>query len=78
MAPGRGISQKGKSVKNGKYETSLLQLDISKALNKLKWEPKLDFIETIKYTVKEYQINNMTNEEIHKQRVESILRYMKK
>ena len=66
------------SNNKGKVETSLLQLDISKAINKLNWKPKLNFEETIKYTIEEYKIDQMTQEEIYKQRIEHIKKYMGK
>jgi CDP-glucose 4,6-dehydratase len=45
---------------NNKFsEANLLHLDISKAVNKLKWQPKLDFDDTVSYTIDEYRINEM-------------------
>ena len=53
-----------------------MHLDISKAVNKLKWRPKLDFNDTVSYTIYEYRINEMKKKEIYEQRVEHIIRYM--
>ena len=41
---------------NQHSEAHLLHLDISKAINKLKWKPRLTFKESIKYTVDEFKI----------------------
>jgi len=64
------------SKKNKFFEANLLHLDISKAVNKLKWQPKLDFNDTVNYTIDEYRINEMKKKEIYEQRVEHIIRYM--
>ena len=62
---------------NNKFsEANLLHLDISKAVNKLKWQPKLDFGDTVSYTIDEYKVDGMTEEEIYEQRIEHIIRYM--
>jgi len=62
---------------NNKFsEANLLHLDISKAVNKLKWRPKLDFNDTVSYTIYEYRINEIKKKEIYEQRVEHIIRYM--
>jgi len=42
------------SKDNHLHEASLLQLDISKAETLLKWEPVLDFYQTVDFTVKGY------------------------
>lgn len=63
---------------NGNLETGLLHLDISKSVNKLDWKPKLDLKETIKLTIKEYQTDKMSTDEIYKQRLSSIDRYIRK
>lgn len=65
-----------KDIKNKPVEAELLRLDISKAVNQLKWRPKLNFHETIKYAVEEYQIDNMTKEDAHRQRIKHIMNYM--
>lgn len=58
-------------------EVHLLHLDISKAINKLKWKPKLDFKETIQYTVDEYRIEKLSEDKIYQQRVKHINNYCK-
>ena len=64
---------------NNKFpEANLLHLDISKAVNKLKWQPKLDFADTVSYTIDEYKVDGMTREKIYEQRVEHIRDYMEK
>ncbi|MDN5345665.1 MAG: CDP-glucose 4,6-dehydratase [Petrotoga sp.] len=42
-------------------ESSFLSLDISKALNKLKWKPVLQFNETIEFTIDWYKRYNFDN-----------------
>lgn len=59
-------------------EAKLLHLDISKAVNQLKWQPKLNVIETVRYTIEEYKTSGMNIEDVYKQRIEHIKRYMKK
>ena len=62
---------------NNKFsEANLLHLDISKAVNKLKWQPKLGFADIVGYTIDEYKVDGMIEEEIYEQRVEHIIRYM--
>ena len=64
---------------NNKFsEANLLHLDISKAVNKLKWQPKLDFDDTVGYTIGEYRVDGMIEEEIYDQRIEHIQDYMVK
>jgi len=46
---------------NKLYESTLLSLDISKAVSKLKWKPKLDIKQTIKMTVEWYKNHNKNN-----------------
>lgn len=65
-----------KSENNKFYEANLLHLDISKAFNKLKWQPMLDFADTVSYTIDEYKVDGMKREEIYEQRIEYIIRYM--
>ena len=62
---------------NNKFsEANLLHLDISKAVNKLKWQPKLDFDDTVSYTIDEYKVDGIKREEIYEQRIEDVIRYM--
>ena len=51
-------------------------LIISKSINKLKWHPKLDLDETVKFTIDEYKTEEMEKEEIYMQRLKHINRYM--
>jgi len=72
---GRGSLSCGSE--NSKFpEDNLLHLDISKAVSKLKWHPKLDFDDTVGYTIDEYKVAGMTEEEIYEQRIEHLIRYM--
>ncbi len=59
-----------------KFEANVLHLDISKAVNRLKWQPKLDFDDTVRYTVDEYKVSPKKREVIYEQRIEHIIRYM--
>ena len=57
------------------HEAGLLKLDITKAVNKLDWKPKLDFEKTIQFTVDGYvQELNKTNT-VYESRVEQIKQY---
>lgn len=58
-------------------EAHLLHLDISKALNTLKWKPKLTFQESIKYTIDEFKIEKYSFDQIYNQRIEHINNYCK-
>lgn len=58
-------------------ESNVLYLDVSKAINKLNWHPVLDFGQTVKYTIEEYRIDNLSADEIFKQRIEHIEEYNK-
>jgi len=62
---------------NQHSEAHLLHLDISKAINKLKWKPRLTFKESIKYTVDEFKIEEYSVDQVYKQRVEHINNYCK-
>lgn len=53
-------------------EANLLQLDITKAVNLLKWKPILDFEQTIDFTIDEYK----SDTDIFTQRVNHIQKYM--
>ena len=59
-------------------EANILSLDISKAINQMKWKPKLNFSEMIDLTVDEYQINGLKTEEIYEQRLNHIEYYCSK
>ena len=57
-------------------EAILLHLDISKAVNKLNWQPVLDFKQTVKFSIDEYKIDIFKSEEIFNQRIEHINKYI--
>ncbi len=61
---------------NQKLEAGLLHLDISKAVNKLKWKPKLNFKESVKYTVDEYKIEKFSVAQVYQQRIKHINSYV--
>ena len=66
-----------KNDANQHSEAHLLHLDISKAINKLEWKPRLTFKEGIKYTVDEFKIGKFSVDQVYKQRVEHINNYCK-
>ncbi|MGV3546017.1 MAG: CDP-glucose 4,6-dehydratase [Pedobacter sp.] len=60
------------------HEAVLLKLDISKAVNYLKWKPVLNFKETVAFTLKGYLTDVSANREIYPNRLEQIKEYTKK
>lgn len=60
---------------NRYLEAHFLHLDISKAINKLKWKPRLTFKKSVKYTVDEYKIGKCSKEQVYQQRVKHINNY---
>lgn len=62
--------------KTNKDEASLLHLDISKAINKLKWYPVFDIEQTIGFAIEEYRIENLSAERIFDQRTSHIEKYV--
>ena len=62
---------------NQNLEANLLYLDISKALDELGWEPKLNIAESVKYTIDQYKVANMSRDEVFQQRVKYINDYCK-
>lgn len=58
-----------------KHEAGLLKLDITKAVNLLAWQPKLDFEQTISFTVKGYVTELNKEGNLYKARVEQINNY---
>ncbi|MCK5608106.1 CDP-glucose 4,6-dehydratase [Candidatus Pacearchaeota archaeon] len=56
-------------------EAGLLNLDISKAVNKLRWYPVFDIKHTVKFAIEGYRINNLSGEEIFNQRTAHIEKY---
>ncbi|MBN8547141.1 MAG: CDP-glucose 4,6-dehydratase [Ignavibacteria bacterium] len=59
------------SKDNHLHEASLLQLDISKAKSLLKWEPVLDFLQTVDFTAKGY----LASSNLYESRVSQIQEY---
>ncbi len=57
-------------------EANILHLDISKAVNKLRWYPVFDFRQTLKFAIEEYRIDNLSNKEIFNQRTAHIEKYV--
>lgn len=57
------------------HEAGLLKLDITKAVNQLNWKPKLDFEQTIRFTVEGYMAENATTSDVYKNRVKQINDY---
>ena len=57
-------------------EAGLLQLDISKAVNKLNWCPVLDFIQTVTFSIEEYRIDGLSSDKIFNQRINHINKYI--
>jgi len=60
---------------NQNQEATFLYLDISKALDELKWEPKLNIAESVKHTIDQYKVANMSKDEVFQQRVKYINDY---
>ncbi|MBC7695268.1 MAG: CDP-glucose 4,6-dehydratase [Burkholderiales bacterium] len=57
------------------HEAGLLKLDITKAVNQLNWKPKLNFEQTIKFTVDGYIQENEQEADVYKSRVKQIKEY---
>ncbi|MFI5251621.1 MAG: CDP-glucose 4,6-dehydratase [Bacteroidota bacterium] len=62
---------------NDPPEANMLNLDISKAVNILKWSPVLNFHETVKFTIDGYQAG-FTLENTYQSRAEQIKEYVDK
>ena len=60
------------------HEAGLLKLDITKAVNHLDWKPKLNFEETIQFTIQGYQEELNTQNNIYDCRVKQIEAYCAK
>jgi CDP-glucose 4,6-dehydratase len=58
----------------GPHEAVLLKLDISKAVNLLKWRPVLDFDETVSFTVAGYK-DDLSLDNIFEKRIKQISSY---
>jgi CDP-glucose 4,6-dehydratase len=63
---------------NKPHEATFLKLDISKAVNNLKWKPVLTFDETVSFTVKGYQDDIETHDDLFHKRIEQINEYTAK
>lgn len=59
------------------HEANLLKLDVSKAVNTLKWRPVLNFIETISFTVSGY-MDDLDGKYLFEKRNNQIKSYVKK
>jgi len=59
------------------HEAGLLKLDITKAVNLLEWKPKLDFEQTVKFTIEGYLTEIKSTENLYEARVEQIKKYCK-
>jgi CDP-glucose 4,6-dehydratase len=60
------------------HEAGLLKLDITKAVNYLEWKPKLNFEETIKFTIQGYMDETNSLNNIYDCRVNQIKSYCNK
>ena len=58
------------------HEANLLHLDISKAINKFKLIPLLYIYQTIKFSIDEYKVDNLSSEGIFNQRTAHIGKYV--
>ncbi|HEX7413847.1 MAG TPA: CDP-glucose 4,6-dehydratase, partial [Bacteroidia bacterium] len=59
------------------HEANLLQLNIDKVVNKLGWKPRLNFEETIRFTIDGY-LQELENRNVYQARVEQIKAYCAK
>jgi CDP-glucose 4,6-dehydratase len=59
------------------HEAGLLKLDITKAVNKLGWKPRLNFSDTIRYTIEGYLSESQGSGDIYAARLEQIKNYCK-
>ena len=57
------------------HEAGLLKLDITKAVNMLGWKPKLNFEQTIQFTIDGYLAEMDSTVEVYDNRVEQIKKY---
>lgn len=65
-------------LNNKLHEAKLLQLSIDKAVQKLGWKPKLNFEQTIKFTIQGYQDELSSQQDIYDLRVKQIKAYCNK
>jgi len=59
-----------------KEESDFLMLDISKAIHFLGWRPRLSLKNAIKYTLNEYRIGGLTQDEVYSHRLQHIDDYL--
>jgi len=57
-------------------ESTMLMLDINKAINRLHWHPVLSLHEALRFTLDEYRISEMTVEDVFRQRNAHIDEYI--
>lgn len=69
-------SRKIEFRKSNLNEKKFLSLDTNKAINKLKWKPKLNFKETVKLSVDDYKIEKLSSKKALLQRINRINKYM--
>lgn len=60
------------------HEANLLKLDISKAVNFLRWKPVLSFSETVSFTLTGYEDDINSDDDIYLSRVNQIAEYTNK
>ena len=65
------------SSENISAESSILMLDIAKAVQVLGWSPHLTLPESVRFTLDEYRINELSHEEVFHQRCRHIDEYMR-
>lgn len=65
-------------LKEKPHEAGLLKLDITKAVNHLGWKPRLDFENTIAFTIKGYSEELNAGNDVYQCRVEQIKNYCNK
>jgi CDP-glucose 4,6-dehydratase len=69
------ITVESPKAKEKLHEAGLLKLDITKAVNHLDWKPRLDFENTIRFTVNGYVQELENNPDLYQNRVEQIKQY---
>jgi CDP-glucose 4,6-dehydratase len=65
-----------KPEKQGR-ESTMLMLDINKAIHQLHWQPVLPLQKALQFTLDEYRVQGMTQDEVLNQRQDHIDEYMK-
>lgn len=69
------IKLEAPSSNQKQHEAGLLKLDITKAVNLLAWKPKLNFEQTIQFSIEGYLDELNKNTDLYKSRVEQIKKY---